>query len=297
MPRVDLTGKPIVITGASSGIGYSTALACADAGMPIVVVARRADRLDALVETIESRGGRAAAVTGDVSDPETSKHAVEVCIERFSGVYSVFANAGYGFEAPVHETGIERMRAIFETNFFGTLHLVEAAVPHMLKAKSGHVLICSSCIGKIALPYFGAYCATKAAQNHVGRAMNLELRPHGVMTSTVHPVGTKTDFFDTAKSLSETSGATLADHAPQWLMQTPETVAKSVVRCLERPKPEVWPSWAWLVRFGMAISMAFPRVGDLGLKRLVREYEEAEHGRRDQPAGKLDRTNSSARSA
>ena len=297
MPRVDLTGKPIIITGASSGIGYSTARACADAGMPVVAVARRADRLDAMVETIESRGGRAAAVTGDVSDPEVSRQAVEVCIDRFSGVYSVFANAGYGFESPVHETGIERMRAIFETNFFGSLHLVEAAVPHMLKAKSGHVLICSSCIGKIALPYFGAYCATKAAQNHVGRAMNLELRPHGVMTSTVHPVGTKTDFFDTAKSLSETSGATLGDHAPQWFMQTPETVAKAVVRCLQRPRPEVWPSWAWLVRFGMAIGMMFPRAADLGMQRLVREYEQAERKHREQAGGNIERTASSARSA
>lgn len=297
MARVDLTGKPIVITGASSGIGYSTALACADAGMPVVVVARRADRLDALVETIESRGGRATSVVGDVADPGISEQSVEICLQRFGAVYSVFANAGYGFEAPVHETGIERMRAIFETNFFGTLHLVEAAVPHMLKARSGHVLICSSCIGKMSLPYFGAYCATKAAQNHVGRAMNLELLPHGVMTSTVHPVGTKTDFFETAKSLSETSGATLGDHAPQWFMQTPETVAKSVVRCLRRPVPEVWPSWAWLVRFGMAISMAFPRAGDLGLKRLVREYEQAERGRREQQAGKQDLAASSAHSA
>lgn len=276
MARIDLTGKPIVITGASSGIGYATAMECVRAGMPIVAVARRADKLDALVQEIESRGGKAVAHAGNVADPEVSRGAVGACMDAFGSVYSVFANAGYGFEASVHETGIERMRAIFETNFYGTMHLIEAATPEMLRAGRGHVLICSSCIGKMALPYFGAYCATKAAQWHIGRAMNMELRSKGVFASTVHPVGTKTDFFDTAKSLSSTPGATLGEHAPQWFMQKPETVARAIVGCLRKPKPEVWPSWSRAVRIGMAIGMMFPRFTDGPMRRLVLEYEEAE---------------------
>jgi NAD(P)-dependent dehydrogenase (short-subunit alcohol dehydrogenase family) len=284
MPRIDLRDKPICITGASSGIGRMTALRCADAGMPVVACARRDDRLGELVDEITSRGGRATAVRTDVNDADACRNAVDETVREFGSIYAVFANAGYGFEAASHETDDERLRAIFETNFFGTMNIVRPAAERMLQAGAGHVLICSSCIGKMALPYFGAYCATKAAQNHMGRAMNLELRPHGVFTSTIHPVGTKTDFFDTAKKLTHGDAISLEDHAPSWFMQTPETVARAIVACLRKPKPEVWPSWSWFVRWSMGLCTMFPTLADLGTRRLVTEYEREQKQRRDQPA-------------
>lgn len=162
---------------------------------------------------------------------------------------------------------------MFETNFFGTWNVIEPVLPRMLKAGRGHILICSSCLARFSVPCFGTYCATKAAQHAIGRAMNVELRGKGVFTSTVHPVGTRTEFFDVAKELSDSAGATLDGHAPRWMTQTPETVGKAIVKCLRRPKPEVWPSWAWMVRIGMCLGGMAPKLSDRGVRRLMKAYE------------------------
>lgn len=282
MPRIDLSGKPICITGASSGIGRAAAIECARAGMPVVVNARRADRLDELVEQITALGGRAASVAGDVADPEVGHRVVEKSFEAFGGIYAVFANAGYGIESAIHEMTDEQLRDIFETNFFGTMNTIRPAIPHLQEQGAGHLVICSSCVSKFALPYYGAYSATKAAQNHIGRAMRLELEPQGVHVSTVHPVGTKTEFFDQTKQRSRRSA--LVEHSPDIFMQSPERVARAVIRCLRKPRPEVWTSQ--LVRFGMAFSMAIPRLSDSFIRAHVKKrleldrLEERERARR-----------------
>ncbi len=264
-----LANKPIVITGASSGIGLSTAFACARAGMPVLLAARREDRLKDAARRIISDGGRAISIVCDVADAEASRKMIEACLNSFGSVYSVFANAGYGVEKPVHEMTDSEIRAMFEVNFFGTLNTIRPALPHMIAAKSGHVLICSSCLAKFALPFFSVYSATKAAQNHISRAMNLELKTKGIHVSSVHPIGTNTEFFHTAQHLS--GDQQMLEHSPGWFMQSPDTVAHAVVRCLRRPRPEVWTST--LVRVGMAVSTFVPRLADMAVRGMVRDYE------------------------
>lgn len=271
MARVDLTGKPICITGASSGIGRATAMACARAGMPIVACARRAVRLEQVVAEIAKIGGRAVPFVGDVTNRPAMDAMVERCVAEFGSVYSVFANAGHGVDLPVHRTDERVMREMFETNFWGTMNTIWAALPRMLEARSGHIVICSSTIAKIALPGCGPYCATKAAQAMVGRALNLELARSGIRTTTVHPVGTRTEFFQLAQERSSTKHPTLDLHAPKWAMQPPETVARGVVTALRTHRPEVWPGWSWMVRLGIGITTAFPRLADLGTRRLVHD--------------------------
>jgi len=276
---IDLTGKPIIITGASSGIGAATALHAARAGMPVLAMARRAGKLEELAAQVRAAGSRCEILTGDVADPGASAKAVTLCIERFGSVYAVFANAGYGVEVPVHEMTEPDLRAMFEVNFFGSMHLVREAVPHMLSARAGHVLMCSSCLAKFSLPYFGVYSATKAAQNHIARAMKLELEPFGVHVSSVHPVGTRTEFFDTAQKLS---GSTpMIKHSGEAFMQSPDVVAAAILRCLRRPKSEVWTSR--FVRIGMAICTAFPALGDMGVRRMVKERMGKQAGARVAP--------------
>lgn len=264
---IDLSGKPILITGASSGIGAATALRCAEAGMPVLLVARREDKLREVASRITAAGGQAATFQADVADAASCSAAVEECIRRFGSIYSIYANAGYGVERAMHEMPDEELRAMFETNFFGTLNTIRPALPHMLSARSGHVLICSSCVAKFALPYFSAYSATKAAQNHISRAMKLELEPYGVHVSSVHPVGTRTEFFSTAQKLS---GSTpMIEHTSDFFMQSPDKVARATVRCLRSPRPEVWTSP--FVQLGMAFCVAFPRLGDIGVRGMVRQ--------------------------
>jgi len=266
MPR-DLSGKPILITGGSSGIGRATALACARAGMPTLLFARREDKLKDAVKEIEAIGGRASYVVGDVVSKEDNQRAVDACIETFGGLYAVFANAGYGYELPFDEQTDEQLREIFEVNFFGTMHTINAALPHLKAQKNGHLLICSSSIGVMPIVYYGAYCATKAAQHHIGRALNLELRPYGIPCSTVHPIGTTTEFFDTLKERSGGESAITFDHTPKWAMQPASKVANAVLRCLQRPKPEVWTSLP--VRLGIVLGVLTPSLTDFFLKGYV----------------------------
>lgn len=254
---IDLIDKPIAITGASSGIGRATAIACAAAGMPVAVGARREDRLRDLAEQITGAGGRAVAMAVDVSDADQCGAFIERTVAEFGSIYAVFANAGYSQEASFAEMSEPDFRAMFETNFFGSLNVIRPALGHMLGAGSGHVLLCSSCLAKLPVPRYGCYCATKAAQNHIGRAMNLELRSEGVHVSTVHPIGTRTELFDQIGARGQTE---LIRTTPDWSMQPPERVARAVIRCLRRPRPEVWTSTS--MRLLLALSNATPTVTD-----------------------------------
>lgn len=255
---IDLVGKPIVISGASSGIGLATARACARAGMPVALGARRVDLLERAAAEINAAGGRAIAGECDVSREGDCERLVERAAAEFGGVYAVFANAGYAFESPVETTPDERMRDIFEVNFWGSLRLARAGVRRMRAAGSGHVLLCSSCLSKIGMPYFGAYSATKAAQDHVARAMRHELGGTGIHVSSVHPIGTRTEFFEQVERRSE--GPRLALRTGERFMQPPERVARAIVRCLRRPRGEVWTSLP--VRTALGLATVFPGAAD-----------------------------------
>jgi NAD(P)-dependent dehydrogenase (short-subunit alcohol dehydrogenase family) len=270
MARIELTGKPIAITGASSGIGLATAYACAAAGMPVALGARREGRLEEAVAKIRAAGGRAIAVRLDVDKAEDCRGLVERTVAEFGSIYSVFANAGYGAHTPIADTPEGDLRAIFETNLWGTLNTIRPALEEMRRKPAGpdrgHILICSSCLSKFALPYSAAYSATKAAQDHFGRSLRVELEPTGIHVSTVHPVGTRTELFDTAEKRSRVRRS--VQHGPRLLMQPPERVANAVVACLRRPRGEVWTSL--LTRWGFAAAVVAPGIRDWVAMRVFR---------------------------
>lgn len=263
---IDLHARPIAITGASSGIGRATAVACARAGMLVAAMARRRDMLEEVVGEITSLGGRATAFAGSVDDPDACRHFIEHAERELGPLYAVFANAGYGFEKPTWSTPEAELRRIFEVNFWGSLNTIRPALPGMIERGRGHVLFCSSCLSKIGLPGYGAYCATKASQDHFGRAMRHELGASGVAVSTVYPIGTRTEFFDTARAHSG-GEPRLLDHRNDRFMQPPERVANAVVRRLRKGRGgEVWTSLT--VRTAMAVSVALPGLTDFALSKI-----------------------------
>jgi short-subunit dehydrogenase len=272
MPNIDLAGKPIAITGASSGIGRATALAAARAGMPVILGARRLEKLREVEEQIRAQGGRAVAHAVDVDHAESSAEFVRRGIEAFGGLYSVFANAGYGLEGPVQHLTDEQLRAIIQTNFWGTLNVIRPSLPHFLERRQGHVLICSSCVSKVGLPLHSAYSLTKAMQDHVGRAMRIELLGTGVHVSTVHPIGTRTEFSE--RTADRSGGARQAVRTPDSMMQSPEFVADRIIACLRRPVGEVWTSTK--MRLSLGLLTAFPSLGDWYLARRLRRSAEQE---------------------
>ncbi len=275
---IDLRGRPIAITGASSGIGRATALACARAGMPVALGARRRDKLDTVVTEIASFGGSAVAVPADVVRAEDCRRLIDLAHAEFGGLYAVFANAGYGFEKPLLDTTDDEIRAIFETNFYGTLNTIRPALPGLLGSGAGHILVCSSSISKLGSPYFSPYSASKAAQDHIARALRIELAGSGVHVSSVHPIGTTSEFFERVDQRS--GGRSIGVRTPETFMQSPERVARAVLRCLHRPRGEVWTSAP--ARLGLALATAFPGVADHVLVRYAR--------RRNRIVGALEAT-------
>ncbi len=266
MAATDLSGRVIVITGASSGIGRATAIECGAAGMHVVLAARRFDRLEQAATEIEAAGGRALPVQCDVQCDDQVDQMVRRTLERFDRLDAVFANAGYACFSPVLDVPDDRMRDIFETNYHGTLRCIRAAVPVMRDTSEwGHVLICTSAASEISIPMYGAYAATKAAQDSIGGALRAELHGDGIAVSTVHPIGTRTELFEAASKLSPNPGGGL--NTPAALMHSAERVARAVVRCLRRPRPEVWPSVG--TRWGVALTTAVPFLGAWSIRKIM----------------------------
>lgn len=266
MPRVVLANKPIAITGASSGIGLATAWACARAGMPVVIAARRIDRLDEIVAKMRSQGFKAVAVACDVTDPAACARVIDTTIDAFGSLYAVYANAGYAYEAAHDQTKPADLRAIFETNLWGTINFIDPALVAMKRAGTGHIVICSSCLSKIGLPFYGAYCATKASQDCIARAMRHELSPIGIAVSSVHPIGTRTELFD--KVQERNSNARIASRTPRSMMQPPERVARAILRQLSKGTGgEVWTSFS--IRLALAGATLLPGTTDFLIGKLV----------------------------
>ena len=169
------------------------AIECARAGMNVVLNARRSEKLHEVASEVRRAGGQAELVVGDVTEEGISGRALDQTEERFGRFDAVFANAGYGLNRHAIDVTDQEMRRIFEVNFFAALDLVNEAARRLIGARrSGHLLMCSSCIAKFTLPGYSAYSATKAAQWHLCRALRSELSPHGIAVSCVRPVTTAT---------------------------------------------------------------------------------------------------------
>lgn len=269
----ELTDKVIIITGASSGIGAAAAISCAQAGMDMVLNARRANRLQAVAAEVEALGRRAELVVGDVTEPGMSERLLDAAKSGFGGFYCVFANAGYGLRRAGVELGDAELRRIFEVDFFASFDLIRLAAQRLIaENRPGHLLMCSSCLAKFAMPYYAAYTAAKAAQNHFCRAMRLELARQDIYVSSVHPIATDTEFWSVAaKHTGISPGAAAAGMGSRHLFfQPPERVGRAVVKCLRRPKPEVWTSHT--IRLVSVLFNAFPSLMDLILRQRVGKH-------------------------
>lgn len=265
----------VVITGASSGIGAALAEALAARGAKLVLAARRFERLEELNRRL---GGAHLCVRTDVSRREDCEKLIGKTVEHFGHIDTLVCNAGYGVLRRVHETTSQQMQEIFQTNVFGTADCVRAAIPHMLRQEPrrwrGQVVVVSSALARRALPFFGAYSATKAAQLSLAEAMRVELRPLRIAVTSVHPIGTDTEFGDAAHARA---GGGRIGRIPGEMRQSPAAVARKIVRAIERPAAEVWPFG--LSRWLLSLATLAPRWVDRLLARRV-VVEEAPDGRR-----------------
>lgn len=225
----------VAITGASAGIGRALALRLAGTGAAIAICARREDRLKAVAREIEEAGGRALAVAADVTNADDMARFVERTIHAYGRLDVAVCNAGYGLYGAIDTIGPDQMRAVMDVNYFGTYHLIHAALPVMRRQQSGHIVVMSSIVGQRGVPYMGAYSATKFAQVGLAECLRAELEGTGMHLSIVYPISTDTEFFSV---MTKHSGYATRAAGPK---QSPDDVARAVMAALDRPRPEVYP--------------------------------------------------------
>jgi len=254
----------VVITGASAGIGRALTEALSAQGANLALAARRVDRLGEINQTL---GGQHLIVPTDVSVTAQCEDLIEQTVGRFGRIDTLVCNAGYGFHAPVAQTSRQQFEQIFATNVLGTTECIRAAVPRMLAQEArdgwrGQIMIVSSAVARRGLPFFGAYCATKAAQLSLAESMRVELWPQRIAVTSVHPIGTDTEFGDVS---AQKSGGNRPGRIPGEVRQSSATVAKKMIKAISRPRPEVWPFAP--ARWGISIATLIPGMVDRVMRR------------------------------
>ena len=236
-----LAGRVAAITGASSGIGASTAEACGERGMRVGLFARREERLLEVAERVRSAGGEAEVVPGDVRDREAVFGLVERVTRRWHHLDVVVANAGFGITAPIAGTPPDEAREIFDVNVLGSVWAVQAAWPIFRTAGAGHAILVSSAAAIHGLPANGLYSATKAAQRNMAEALRIEAGEIGVDVSVVYPIMTTGTEF--RKRVADHTGEDEERESARvgGPRQSAGEVAAAIVDCMESPRFEVYP--------------------------------------------------------
>jgi short-subunit dehydrogenase len=224
---MDLRGKVVVVTGASSGIGEATARRFAMAGSRVVLAARRLDRLEALSERLGAHGGVALPVRCDVTEPTDVTELVRRTLDELGRCDVLVNNAGIPGGAPFLTASIDRIDRVVAVNVLGLLHVTKAFLPSMLERGHGHVVNVASLAGRFATPGSSVYGATKHAVVAFSESLYYELRPHGILVTSVNPGFTRTEGFPQAD-------------VPPRLVMTPDRVARVIVDVVRRDRaPEV----------------------------------------------------------
>jgi 3-oxoacyl-[acyl-carrier protein] reductase len=215
---MSLQGRTAVITGASRGIGAAVARMLHERGVNLGLASRSGDDLG-----LEN----AVAMPCDVRDLDALTRLCDATAERFGGIDIVVPNAGVGSYGAFLDLSREHLDEMLDVNLKGTVYAIRAALPHML-GREGDVVTLASEAGRRGLPNEAVYCASKFGQVGLTRALDHELREHGIRCTNVCPGGVATDF-----ALDDGRGRT-TDVLPG--MMTAEDVAEVVVFVLERPR-------------------------------------------------------------
>jgi NADP-dependent 3-hydroxy acid dehydrogenase YdfG len=221
-----LAGQTAIVTGASSGIGRATALALAGEGANVAVVARRAERLAAVVDEVNQAGGAGLAAEADVSDEAQVESAVARTLERFGGVHALVNGAGHGYFAPVTRIDAAKLDRILAVNLKGAILCAKHVVPHLVAQQSGMVVNVGSVSSKHGWAQGTPYVASKFALRGFGECLWHEVHRHNVRVLNLFPDNTDTEFF-------EASGVSFPDRAKA---MRAEDVARVILLALLLPQ-------------------------------------------------------------
>jgi len=218
-----------LITGASSGIGYETALAFARRGTHVVATARRVDKLRDLQKAVlqlPAGHGDILTIEADVTKREDMQNAVKLAMGRFGRLDILVANAGVGHRGKIADSDWADLETLLRTNIDGVLHSIQAAVPAMRQSGSGHIITVSSVTYNLTAPYIAAYAASKAFVTSLAHSLRLELESENIKVTDVLVGRTSTEFNQKRLGLGKRSGESLPT-------MTPSQVADSIIRAAD----------------------------------------------------------------
>ncbi len=193
MPMFSLSGQTALVIGASRGIGASIAEAIARQGANVAIAARSVDGLAQTRKRVEGHGMRALSVPMDVTDIESVASGVEQAVQEFGHLDILVSSAGINQPAPALQIDLHSWDRHFAVNVRGSFFAAQTAARHMMKAGYGRIIFISSQSGISAIRNQTAYCATKAALNHLARSLGVEWAQYGITVNAIAPT-----FIDTA---------------------------------------------------------------------------------------------------
>lgn len=257
--KTQKTQKTALITGASSGIGAATALRLAQDGMRVILVARRQDRLESLVDDIRSRHGEAAFIRADLTSLEERESVFDQVTREWGTPDVLVNNAGIAWYGYYHEMEWETARSLCQLNVEAVMHMTRRFLPGMVSRGSGLVVNIGSIIGKMPTQGTVMYSASKSFLDTFSISLYRELRGSGVTVSVMRPGPIITEFFD------RTEQSPNGRRIPAERFAIPaERVAKAVARLIRRPRKVVYvPFWIGIVpalynAAGWAVDLAGP---------------------------------------
>lgn len=240
-----MEGRRILITGASAGIGKALALRLAEFGARLALVSNQPAELAELAGRLG-----AVAVEVDLSDPCQVEGLVPRVEAELGPLDVLINNAGIGFHALLMDTPPDKLRKLFEINFFAPVELCRQALTSMAPRGQGHLINVSSASARRGLARMGAYAPSKGALHVFSQVLRLEAAPSGVRVTEVLPISVQTDFFASAENRTDRA------YRPRGLVHTPEYLAGCIHRAILHPVAEVYPSF--LSRVGFVLETMFP---------------------------------------
>jgi len=228
----NISNKVVVITGASSGIGESTAKLLAEQGAKVVLGARRLNRIDAVVQEISATGGKAIGFACDVTKRAEVEALIQKAVDSFGRVDVIVNNAGIMPIAPIDALKVDEWDRQIDVNIKGLLYGVAAALPHMQKQKTGHIINMASVFGiKMFAPGGTVYCATKAAVRALTEGLRIELHSQSIRCTMISPGAIATEL-----SESSSDEATRKNLREFMKMAIPaSTIARAIAYAIEQP--------------------------------------------------------------
>jgi len=236
---MNLTNRVVLITGASMGIGAATARAFAEHPVRLALLARSEQRLQALAAELDARPGVSALpLVADVSDRAGVKRAVERAQEAFGTIDILVNNAGVGMRSPIGDIDFTLARQLFDINYWGAIHMIEAVLPDMRARGDGLIINISSIVGRRAMPAIGVYSGSKFALNALTESMRVELRSSNIRVVSFYPGVTESEF---GRNLLTGDGSA---HGQGRMKPTPaEQVGRAIVRAAQREPRDAYATW------------------------------------------------------